>query len=276
MLKIGSHNQLKANRQTDNGWYLSDGETEVLLPVKYVPDGMEEGSMIEVFVYTDSEDRPVAVTDLPKATVGEIASLKVVDVSDHGAFMDWGLEKDLFVPFREQQVKMKKGQKYPVRVCLDHRSGRVIGTSKLRSFLETPDDTLEEGQEYQGLIYDKTDLGYKIVFAGRFDGLLYENEVFSPMQAGDEVNVYLRKVREDGKADLSLRPIGYAAVKDSVNPVYDKLEEAGGYLPYGDHSDPDDIRQKFGMSKKQFKKVIGALYKAGKIGIDQKGIFIPD
>ncbi|MGB5978604.1 MAG: S1-like domain-containing RNA-binding protein, partial [Cyclobacteriaceae bacterium] len=260
----------------ENGWYLTDGESEVLLPVKYVPEDMQEGTGIEVFIYTDSEDRPVAVTDTPHATVGDIASLKVVDVSGHGAFMDWGLEKDLFVPFREQQVKMQKGQKYPVRVCLDNRSGRVIGTTKLRSFLQAPDESLVEGQEYRGYVYDQTDMGFKIVFAGNFDGLLYENEVFSPLKTGEEVNVFLRKIREDGKADLSLRPPGYEAVKDSVDPVYAKLEEAGGYLPYGDHSAPDDIRRKFGMSKKQFKKVIGALYKAGKITIDYKGIYIPD
>ncbi|MFA0963703.1 S1 RNA-binding domain-containing protein [Roseivirga sp. BDSF3-8] len=276
MLQIGQYNNLIAKRQTSNGWYLVAGGEEVLLPVKHVPEGMKEGDEVNVFVYTDSEDRPVAVSDTPRAVVGDIVSLSVVDVSRHGAFLDWGLEKDLFVPFREQQEKMEKGRLYAVCVCLDHQSGRVIGTSKIRSFLEAPDEGIEEGKEYEGIVFDKTDLGFKVVFAGKYEGLLYANEVFNPLYTGENVKVYVHRVREDGKIDLSLRPAGYAAVKESVDPVYDQLQEAGGYLPYGDHSDPEAIRQKFGMSKKQFKKVIGALYKAGKIEIDQKGIYLPE
>ncbi len=273
MLHIGSYNELEVARKVDFGIYLSsaDGES-VLLPRKYVPTNAEIGSCLRVFVYTDSEDRPVATTRKPKATVDEFAYLKVKAVSGVGAFLDWGLEKDLLVPFRLQHQEMTAGQSYVVRVFLDEKSGRVVASSRLRAFFSQDVQELEAGQQVSLMVYDFTDLGIKVIVDGKYSGVIYRNELFEPLHLGDVRNGYVKKVREDNGLDITLQKQGFEAVTDLKPVILQRLQDAGGFLPCHGKSDAADIQKTFRMSKKLFKKVIGGLYKDGLISISDDGI----
>lgn len=269
MIEIGKIQKLKIGRTVDFGCYLNDGEdlsNEILIPAKYLPEGFEIDDEIEVFVYTDHMSRPIAVTRMPKGQIGDMVGLKVKQVADFGAFLDIGLEKDLFVPNKEQAIEMIEGRSYLVMLVLDHRTNRMIGTSKISAFLSNSCQ-LAVGDEVKVHIWQRTDLGYKVVINQMCQGLIYNNEIFEELTIGDERKAYVKTIREDGKIDLSLQKQGYEAVADMSSKILDQLVAAGGVLEMGDKSSPDEIKEVFGMSKKNFKRILGGLYKAGQIEI---------
>lgn len=274
MINLGKMNTLRINRRVDFGVYVGDGEEEILLPAKYIPEGVSVGDKVEVFVYKDSDDRMIATNITPKIMLDEFASLEVIDVSDFGVFMDWGLEKDLFVPYKEQSTSMHKGEKHIVRLCLDHKTNRLVGVTKIHGFVERDTSELEEKQEVQLLVFDKTDLGYSVLINSKYQGLVYHNEVFDEVAIGDERTGYIKEIRdEDGKIDVSLKAFGLAGIEDAKDIVWGKLlrsEEKS--LAANDKSEPEVIKQMFGLSKKAFKKAIGGLYREGKITISDEGI----
>lgn len=272
MLKIGSYNELVVERVVDFGLYLNPKEDEVLLPAKYVPENAGPGDTLRVFVYTDSEDRPVATTLEPKAVVGDFACLTVKDVTPIGSFLDWGLEKDLFVPKSEQQERMRPGKKYVVKVCLDEETGRVYATTRIAANCDRNLEELSEGKKVDLLVYTHTSIGIMAVVDNRWSGMLYKSETFETLSAGDRRTGYINRIREDGKIDLALKKPGYTSVADSSGRVLERLEESGGFIPCHDKSSPDEIRRVFSMSKKEFKRVIGGLYRSGRIEIKDDGI----
>lgn len=272
MKELGLVNTLRINRFTDFGAYLalSDGG-ELLLPKGYLKGEEQEGDELEVFVYTDSEDRPVAVTDRPIALLDEFAVLTCKEVTSFGAFMDWGLLKDLFVPNAEMAKPMTVGQKYLVRVCVDYKSTRLIGVSKYGEFMYPAPKDYVSGNEVQGLIFERTDLGYKVLLEDRYEGLLYANEVFQELNLGETRKLWVKKRREDGKIDLQLLPVGKVKYDEGSEKILQVLEQKG-FLPLHDKTDPEVIKQVLGMSKKHFKQCIGQLYKAREIVIHEDGI----
>lgn len=274
MEELGIVSTLPIARFTDNGAYLtlSDGG-EVLLPKGYLQGNEQEGDEQEVFIYTDSEDRPVAVKERPSALLDEFAVMEVKEVTKFGAFVDWGLLKDLFVPAAEMLSPMEKGNKYLVRVCVDYRTNRLIGVSKYRDFLIEDTRGYAQGQEVKALVFEETDLGFKALIEDRFEGLFYRNEVFVPLAIGDEVRAFIKKVRDDGKLDLQLNPIGRQKYDEGCERILRELEKTG-FLPLHDKSDPEDIRAALGMSKKHFKQSIGQLYKQNLILIQENGIVL--
>ncbi|MDD4847956.1 MAG: S1-like domain-containing RNA-binding protein [Bacteroidales bacterium] len=260
---IGKFNTLTVKRFTDNGCYLSDknGE-EVLLPRRFCSsETIAIGDVLQVFVYSDSADRLIATMEKPLAQVGEFAYLKVKDINDIGAFLDWGLTKDLLVPFREQKTPMSIGKQYMVKLYVDERSQRVVASSKIHKFLSQEFPEFNEGEEVQILICDLTDIGYQCIVDNDFVGLLYQSEVFRKINLGDLLYGYVKKIRADGKIDLSLQKIGYQKVKDETEPILSYLQAAGGEMTITDKSDPQLIYKTFGISKKSFKAALGALYK---------------
>ncbi|WP_162418804.1 CvfB family protein [Cyclobacterium roseum] len=275
MKELGLISTLSINRFTDNGAYLQLSDTgEVLIPKRYLKGDEKEGDLLEVFVYTDSEDRPVAVTDRPVALLDEFAMMEVKDVTPIGAFLDWGLEKDLFVPNSEMRQKVDKGDQVLTIVCLDHRTNRLIGVTKYEDFILADTSLFQEGQEVQALVFDRTDLGFKVLIAGFYEGLMYENEVFQHLEIGQTVTAFIKKIREDNKMDVQLTPIGRQKYEDGADFILAKVKETG-FLPLSDKSEPDRIREHLGMSKKQFKQCIGQLYKKKKIVIREDGIHLP-
>lgn len=272
MLNIGSYNELVVARAVDIGLYLSAADTDVLLPAKYVPQGTSVGDRLKVFVYTDSEDRPVATTLAPKAVVGQFAYLRVKDIAAFGAFMDWGLEKDLLVPNSQQQFKMKAGQQYVVKVCLDAGTQRVYATSKIAAQLEGAPRTLAAGRKVDLLIYDVSKIGYAAIVDQLYSGMLYRDEVYDTLRVGDRRAGYVTRVRDDGKIDLTLKKPGFSSLGESGDRIVTVLQGAGGFIDCHDKSPPEKIKHAFSMSKKEFKRAIGALYKSGRIEILEKGI----
>lgn len=272
-MEIGNYYELEVAKEVDFGVYLNSELGEILLPLKYVPEGTEVGDILRVFIHKDSEDRLLATTLEPKGKVGDFVSLKTKDLTPHGAFMDWGLEKDLFVPNREQHAPFQIGHNYIIRICLDYKSDRLIGVSKINTFLSNANlGELKEGDEVNLLIYSETETGYSAVINNKHKGLIYRNEVFEPVSVGDEKTGFIKKIREDLKIDLSLNPAGVEAIDVNRESVLENLREHGGFLPYHDKSDPDAIVKQFNMSKKAFKKAIGGLYKDQVINIEPEGI----
>jgi len=273
MASIGLMNEMEVVKKVEFGVYLDGGpHGEILMPQRYVPENCQIGDTVNVFIYLDSEDRLVATTDLPFAMVGEFARLKVVSVTSIGAFLDWGLPKDLLVPFREQQVKMEEGKSYLVFVYLDDESQRIVASSKLDKFVDNIPVDYEVGEEVDLIIAGKTDLGYKAIIDNSHWGLIFKNEVFQPLKIGDKLKGFIKNIRPDEKIDLSLEKAGYEKIDSISQSVLNKLKEANGYLPFNDKSAPDEISSTFGISKKNFKKAIGALYKQRLIDIEQQGI----
>jgi hypothetical protein len=273
MAAIGKVNTLKAVRKADFGVYLDGGELgEILLPQKYVPDTLAIGGEIDVFVYGDSEDRLVATTEKPYAMAGEFALLKVHSVNDFGAFLDWGLSKHLLVPFREQKIKMEAGKSYVVAVYVDEHTNRMCGSARLEKFLRRDDSIFETGQEVDLLLVSHTDLGYNAIVNGARWGVLYHNEVFQALRQGEHVKGYIKKLRDDGKIDLSLQKQGYANVQDVTTTIVEIIRARGGFVDVTDKSSPEVIYELFGMSKKTYKKAVGALYKQRLITIEDDGI----
>jgi predicted RNA-binding protein (virulence factor B family) len=276
MKELGIISTLTINRFTDNGAYLalSDGN-ELLLPKKYLDGAEKEGDLKEVFVYTDSEDRPVAVTEQPVALLDQFAVMEVKDVTGIGAFLDWGLEKDLFLPNSEMHQKVNKGDKVLVVVCVDYRTTRLIGVSKYENFILSDTSGFEVGQEVNALIFDQTDLGYKALINGFYEGLVYANEVFKPLEIGNTVRAFVKKIREDNKIDLIITPIGRQKFDEGANQILERLKK-DNFLHLTDKSSPESIKEALGMSKKHFKQCIGQLYKKKIIVIKEDGIYLTE
>ncbi len=274
MLKIGSYNELVVQRMVEYGLYLNSGKDEVLLPSKYIPKNTGTGDTLRVFVYTDSEDRPIATTLDPMAVLGDFAYLRVKDVTSFGAFIDWGLEKDLFIPKSEQQSRMKPGMHNVVKICLDTRTNRVYGTCRITPNCDKNLTDLRDGEKVNLLIYDITKIGIMAVVNNRYAGMLYRNETYVPVAVGDKINGYVSRIRNDGKIDLSLKQPGYGSITGSGKHIMETLAKWDGFIPCHDKSTPEEINRTFSMSKKEFKRAAGRLYKNGKIQITDRGIHI--
>lgn len=273
MIKVGEINNLRVLRGTSVGMYLGDEEdNDVLLPNKYIPDGLIVGDFIDVFIYRDSEDRIIATTLQPKINLNEFACLRVSAVSHFGAFIDWGLEKDLLVPFREQNKKLEVGDWAIIYLYLDQETERLVGSCKVNKYLEKENIDLKVGQEVDLLIFEKTDMGLNAVINNRYKGLLYQNEIFQRVAWGDNLKGYIKNIREDNRIDLSLQKQGYVNVEPNSQKILEKLKENEGFLPLNDKSESIDIMSMLEMSKKTFKKAVGALYKQKLITIEDDGI----
>jgi predicted RNA-binding protein (virulence factor B family) len=271
MLLIGNYNQLNIARITATGAYLSSEAGEILLPGRLVPKGAELGSLLNVFIYVDSEDRLTATTRKPRAVVGDFALLKVKDNVTVGTFLDWGLEKDLLLPFGEQTAPLRRGEEVLVRVYL-HSSDRVAASARLDKFLRPADGTLAEGAEVELLVYAFSDLGAKVVINNTFGGLLFRNELFINPTCGERLRGYVKKIREDGKIDVTVRTGGAQEAATDREVILDALKAHNGLLPLSDKSTPEAIAGLLRMSKKSFKKGIGGLYKEGLVDITPSGI----
>ena len=274
MAQLGRFNTLTATRETLNGFYLDGGELgELLLPRRYIPEGLQIGGSIEVFVYRDSEDRLAATTERPRACVGEFACMHVKDIHERaGAFLDWGLGKDLLLPYREQKPKVKMGENVVVAVILDPDTNRIIATTFLRKHLSSEFPRYPDGAPVDLLVCAETDLGYNAIVDGKFRGLLYRTNLAGPLKIGARMNGFVKTVREDGKIDLSLDAAGYARVAPLSDEILAELERVGGRLNFDDSTDPEAIRARFGVSKKAFKQALGALFRARRIVFLNPGI----
>ncbi len=274
-MEIGKYNTLTALRSTDNGFYLVDaGKYEVLLPNKYVPEGFTEGDEIEVFLYRDSEDRMVATTEMPDIQLHEFGMLEVRDVNKVGAFLDWGLEKDLLVPFSEQKFRLFPGKKCVVFLKLDEKTQRLVATTRIEHYLERDDVELEPGEEVDLLICEPTEIGMQVIINNKYLGLLYDNELFQAVMPGEHVTGYVKRVRPDKKVDVMLQKPGYEHVEPAAQKILDILKANDNFLGITDKSEPVIILAKLEMSKKTFKKAIGALYKQHRIRLEEDGIYL--
>jgi predicted RNA-binding protein (virulence factor B family) len=279
LIQIGKPNQLIINRKVPFGFYLKDEQSgdEVLLPLKYVPQNASIGNTLDVFIYLDSEDRLIATTRKPKAIVGEFAWLKVVSNSKFGAFADWGLEKDLFIPFREQRQKTIPGNSYLVYIYLDEESGRIAGSTKYYKYLGKTPTRFEEGQEVEVLVHEQTPIGFQAIIENEANGIIYKNEIYNTqVRTGKKTKAFIKKIREDGKIDLTLQKQGFNQVVEFTDQVIDALKKNNGFLGLNDNSSPELIYDTFGVSKKVFKKAIGQLYKQRKIKLEKDGIVLID
>lgn len=270
MIKLGKFNTMRVVRLVDFGAYLGDPDdeksAEILLPARYMPEDLRPGDTIDVFVYRDNENRPIATTDEPYATVGEFAYMQVNQVNDIGAFLDWGLVKELLVPFSEQKAKMRPGGIYLVYVYLDDATQRIVASAKIEKFLGNVFPEYKIGQRVRALVYQHTDIGYKAIVDNLHQGLLYENELFRPVELEETVEAYVKRVRPDGKIDLTLS----SSTRNRVDEISDRIIE---YLrkpdasAVSDHLSPEEIRKLFGCSKKDFKKAVGMLYRSHAVSI---------
>ncbi|MHC5361648.1 CvfB family protein [Myroides sp. LJL110] len=274
MIKIGDDNTLTIARHTSVGLYLTDGQTDVLLPNKYVPKKYEIGDQIVVFVYLDHEERLVATTLEPYIYINEFALLKVNYINQYGAFMDMGLEKDLFVPFREQARPMKEKNRYLIHMYLDQKTNRLVGSSKLNQFLDNKDIDLTIGQEVELVVSHITELGINVIINEKYKGLMYQNQVYEDLRTGDRILGYIKTIREDGKIDVTRTKVGLEGILDSAEVILRELDKNNGFLGLNDTSHPQDIKTVLNMSKKAFKKAIGNLYKQKKIDIKPNGIYL--
>lgn len=274
-LALGEVNTLRVERDTDFGLYLrAENFEEVLLPNIYVmEDEMPLGAEIEVFLYTDSEDRPVATTKFPYAKLGEFGYFTVVDYQRFGAFVNWGLPKDLFVPLSQQKCHFHIGSKYILRVCLDKETGRLYGTHKIGKWLSKETEYLELNQKINILVLSKTPLGYKVIVENLHEGMLFDNEIFETLKVGDRKVAYVKKIRKDGKLDLSLQPIGKKQNGDTFEEkVLEVLKEKEGFVAVNSKSDAEEIMKVFGMSKKNFKRSVTSLIASKQLELFENGI----
>lgn len=273
MVVIGKRNSLEVVKHVDFGVYLNGGQyDEILLPKRYVPKETDVGDVLDVFIYLDSEDKLVATTLTPKAMVGEVAKLKAVAVSKAGAFMDWGLPKDLLVPFSEQQLTIEEGRSYLVYLYLDKETDRIAGSTKLNRYIGKTEPDYQRGEEVDLTITQRTDLGYVAAINHSHWGMVFHGELFRPLRVGQKVKGFIKRVRDDGKIDLTLQKEGYDKVDELSKRVMNVLRAEGGFLPLSDKSPADEIYQKFGVSKNAYKMTIGRLYKQRQITIKREGI----
>jgi uncharacterized protein len=278
MAILGKRNLLSIVRESAPGLYLDGGDLgEILLPGRYIPAGLKPGDKLDVFVYRDSEDRLVATTETPLAMVGEFACLQVISVNQHvGAFLDWGLAKDLLLPFREQEIPVRVGQPVVVYVCLDVKTDRILATARLNRHLNRDTPAYRAGQPVSFLITGRTPLGYNAIVENAHRGLLYQDNLAAPLAVGQKLKGFVRTVRSGGKIDLSLDASGYKRVAALTDQIVQALERNGGRLDFDDDSSPAAIRQTFGVSKKAFKQALGKLYKARRIRFQHPGIQLLD
>ena len=267
MIHPGQYNELEVFSKNASGLILSDGKDEVTLAHKLVEGRVAIGDKLEVFIFNDNENKMVATTEKPHACVGDFACLTVIEVNEYGAFLDWGISKDIFVSFREQRVPMKQGYEYIVYIFIDTETQRIAASSKWGKFI-SEEINIKVEDAVQLLIAEQTDLGFKAIINNRFLGLLYKNEIFEPLQTGEKKKGYIKQIREDGKIDLSLQVKGYEHIEDSKYKILHLLETNNGVLELGDKSTPEEIYQKLKLSKKAFKKTIGGLYKDTLIAIE--------
>ena len=273
MLKLGQINTLTALRQIDKGTYLVDDESnEVFLPNKYVTEIIKIKDTIDVFLYKDSENEMLATTRLPKVKLNEYAALKAIAVSRHGAFFDWGLEKDLLVPYRQQAEPIEEGYYYVVFLYLDEESQRLVGSTKINNTLKKLSVDLKIGDEVDLLAYQETEMGISVIVNNTYQGMLFQNEIFDDIKIGDKLTGYVKKIRTDNKLDISLNRFGYRGVDANIKKLQKALTDNNGFLNLNDKSSPKDIADQLGMSKKVFKKAVGALYKQKRLEINEKGI----
>jgi len=274
-LELGKMNTLRVDRDTTPGLYLMAGDgNDVLLPGQYVTDDMCENSLVDVFLYTDSEDRLVANTNKPFAMLDDFALLEVVDVAPFGAFMDWGLPKDLLVPKMFQKTPFEIGEKRFIKIIYDERTHRLAGTEKLGDFFDRKVKDLAQNKEAEILVISKTPLGFKCIVNGKYEGLIYHNEIFEEIKLGDKKTAYVKTVRKDGNIDLTLRKPGSKKDGTSAQKVLDLLEQNKGIMPYNYKSDAELIKSVFGLSKKEFKRSLTQLQESGKIEIKDTGIYL--
>lgn len=272
-IELGKYNTLEVVKEVAFGMYLDGGEEgEILLPSRYVPQDCKVGDKLNVFIYLDNEERLVATTLTPLVQVGQFACLEVAWINQYGAFLNWGLMKDLFVPFREQKMKMQVGKKYVVHAHLDDESYRIVASAKVDRYLSKEKAAYESGQEVDILIWQKTDLGFKAIINDEYSGLLYESEIFQPLHTGMRMKAYVKQVREDGKIDLLLQKPGQAKVEDFSATLLDYIREQGGRIALNDKSPAEEIYATFGVSKKTFKKAVGDLYKKHLVVLEEDGI----
>lgn len=271
MLQIGHYNKLKISRITASGAIFNTDSGEVLLPLRLLPKGAEVGTSIDVFVYVDSEERLTATTKRPRAVVGDFALLKVIETTTVGSFLDWGLEKDLLLPFGEQNDPVRRGDQALVRIYL-HSSGRIAASAKLDKFIQPVDESLSEGSEVELLIYAFTDLGAKVIINERFGGLLFNTELVVKPKCGERLRGYVKKIREDGKVDVTLRQGGAQEAEKDRRIILAALAAQNGFLSLTDKSSPEAIAEQLRLSKKSFKKAVGGLYKEGIVSILPDGI----
>lgn len=276
-IRLGRYNQLEIVKEVDFGVYLDgDEDGEILLPKRYVPQGCQVGDILNVFIYLDMEERLVATTIEPYAQVGDFAYLQVAWVNQCGAFLDWGLMKDLFVPFREQKEKMVKGKSYLVYIYIDDESFRIMASAKIEHFLS------DEFPEYQNdecvdiLVWKKTDLGFKVIVDNQYSGLIYKSDIFQPISVGMSLKAYIKQVREDGKIDLTLQKSGMEKVANFSQDLYQYVKMNQGFVSMNDKTDAELIYKTFGVSKKTFKKAVGDLYKKRLIKIEPNGLRLLD
>lgn len=274
MIEIGKYNTLRIARDTKIGLYLTDGNEDILLPNKYVPKEFAIDDELVVFVYLDQEERPVATTLEPKIYLDEFALLRVNYVNKFGAFLDWGLEKDLFVPFREQARPMEKGKRYLVFMYKDHETNRLAASSKINQFLNNDELTVEEGDEVDLIVSHITDLGINVIVNELHKGLMYKGEVYDDLRTGDRIKGYVKHIRPDKKLDVTLQKPGVESIEPNAEKVLDELRANRGFLRLNDDSHPEDIKTVLKMSKKSFKKAIGSLYKQKQIEIKEDGIYL--
>ena len=273
MIEIGNYNTLRVVKELDFGIYLDGGEAgEILMPTKYVPKGTKPDDEIEVFIYSDTEDRLIATTETPFAKVNEFAFLEATALSKFGAFLDWGLIKDLLVPFREQKADMVEGGKYIVYIYLDEETNRLAGSAKINKFLSSETPPYTENDEVNILIESKTDIGFKAIIENEYAGLLYKNEVFKDVEKGDKLKAFVKKIREDGKIDLALQKSGYEQIDGISKNILQIIKDSGGFVGATDKSSPELIKALFNVSKKSFKKAVGTLYRQRIISIEDDGI----
>lgn len=273
MVELGKTNKLSVVKQSDFGLFLDGGELgEILLPKRYVTPEMKPGDEVSVFIYLDGEERYTATTDMPVAEVGQVAFMKVKSIENAGAFLEWGIMKDVLVPFSEQKLKMEPGKYYIVFLYVDKITERITASMKLEKFVHKSLPDYAPGQKVNGIIVQSTDLAYKAVIDDHHFGLLYKNEVFKPLMVGQKLPMYVKKVRTDGKVDLAIEAPGHVKLDTNSQKILDRLKHEGGFLPFHDKTDAEVIYRHFGISKKVFKASIGQLYKQRKIEILPHGI----
>ena len=276
MVRIGEYNNLQVIRVVDFGVYLDDEKEGILLPKRFVPEGVKTGDSLRVFIYHDSEDRMIATTLEPKGVVGDIVKLRAVDVTQQGAFLDWGLMKDIFVPKSQQLLRMIPGGEYLVKIYIDERTGRVAATEKIDQFLSNDTLTVREMDIVDLVIYRRTDIGYLVIINNKHTGVLHFNEVFRVIETGDKLEGFIKKIGPENRIDVVAGRPGYQRVEDETQKILRLLKENNGYLPYHDKSDPDEIYSFFSMSKKTFKMTTGNLFKQRKIIFTKTGIKLVD
>lgn len=272
MVNVGQYNTLRVVKAVDFGMYLDGGDgEEILLPKRFVPEGLNPDDDIRVFVYHDNDGRLIATTQQPFAVVGEIAMMEVTDVNASGAFLKWGIMKDVFVPIALQEKRMRPGDRRLVRLFIDERTGRVTATEKIDKYLSNYELTVKELDPVDLVVYQKTDIGYKVIVNSTHMGVIHTNELFREPEIGEKLNGFVKHVRPDHKLDISPGSKGYAKVQDEEGKIMKLLKDNNGYLPYNDKSSPEDIYSFFGMSKKTFKMTMGAMFKKKLITFTQTG-----